>query len=256
MFKQVFLVLVLLISFNSFSQKCEIVQRSSFKHDYAIGFTYYVEDNIDTSKLFFVGLVKTTSSSRNEFVNPAITCLNSKTKELKGNAYKLKSYSLIDTTLVLVFDVYFASEKHISLMKAGGIKEKIILLNNDRDSVERTLVVNNKSYIIPNHKHFELSSFTKHVTLKLQNDSIYRGTSYNSQKNKRAVFLTIKKKDVVAAVKTGAAIGGVVGALVAREIAEGYPRNNDKNEIFEELNYNTGRILMNLYPVHQGTKIQ
>ena len=254
MIRSFFCALVLLNSFYSFSQKAEIIQRSSFKHNYAIGYCYYVEDNIDTAKLFFMGVIKTISSNKDEFIAPAITLLNSKTKELNGNAYKLKNHYAQDTTLTLMFDVYFAPEKHIELMKTASIKEKIVIFNNIKDSVNRTIIVNSAAYYFPRNKHFEIMTFDKDINLKLENDSAFKGTTERVRKNKKAVFLTIKRKNVAAAVATGGAIGGIVGAVIAYEIVEGYPRNNSKNEVFTQLNYNTGRILMSLYPVYQQIK--
>ena len=255
MIRSFFIVLVISIHFYSFSQKSEIIQRSSFKHNYAIGYCYYVEDNIDTSRLFFMGVVKVISSNKDEYVVPAITLLNSKTKELNGNSYKLRTYNSQDTTLTMLFDVYFASEKYIELMKTNAVKEKIVLFNNTKDSIIRTLIVNDILYNFPRDKHFEILTFNKDINLKLQNDSTLKGTTENIHKNKKAVFLTIKKKDTLTPVLVGGAIGGIVGAIIAKEIAEGYPRNNSNNEIFSQLNYNTGRILMNLYPLQQQIKV-
>ncbi len=251
MTRSLFFLLVLLNHFSSFSQKAEITYRSAFKHEYAIGYIYYVEDNIDTSRLFFVGIVEVISSRKDEYVPPAISLLNSKTKQLNGNAYKLKSYRSFDTTLILTFDVYFASEKSIELMKLYGSKQKIVIFNNVKDSINRILVINNKSFSFPKNKRFEILTSGKDVNLKLENDTVFKGTNENVGKNKRAVFLTIKKKNIAAAIATGGAIGGVVGAIVTKEIVEGYPRNNSDIEIFTPLNYNTGRILMNLYSLHQ-----
>jgi hypothetical protein len=255
MIRSLLFVLVLLIHFNLFSQKAEITFKSKFTHEYAIGYSYYVEDDIDTSKLFFVGIVEVISSKKDEYVSPAISLLNSKTKQLNGNAYRLKSYNIHDTTLILKFDVYFASEKSVGLMKLHGEKQKIVIFNNEKDSLNRILVVNNKSYSFPRNKRFEIFTSNKMVNLKLENDTIFKGTNQNVGKNKNSIFLTIKKKNVAAAIATGGAVGGVVGAIVMKEIVEGYPRNNSDIEIFTSLNYNTGRILMNLYPLHQQITI-
>jgi hypothetical protein len=262
MIKCVFSVLVLLNHFYSFSQRAEIIHQSSFKHEYAIGYSYYVEDNIDTSRLFFMGVVKTISSQRSEFLGDAISLLNSKTKQLNGNAYKLKTFSFQDTTLTLTFDVYFASEKYIALMKKSGVKEKIIVFNSSKDSVDRLIVVNKIPYYFPKEKRIEVLTCDEDVNLKLQNDTAFKGITENIHKSKKAVFLTISKKDVAKIIaiggtvggSMGGVIGGVVGVVVAKEIAEGYPRNNSDNEVFNQLNYNTGRVLMNLYPLHQQIK--
>jgi hypothetical protein len=262
MIKSIFSVLVLLNHFYAFSQRAEIIQQSSFKHEYAVGYSYYVEDNIDTSKLFFMGVVKTISSQKNEFLGDAVGLLNSKTKQLNGNAYKLKTFSFQDTTLTLTFDVYFASEKHIALMKKSGIKERIVLFDDTKDSTNRMLVVNKTPYYFPKNKRVEVLAHDEDVNLKLQNDSAFKGVTESIRSSKKAIFLTITRKDLVKVIAIGGAVGGsvggvvgsLVGVVIAKEIAEGYPRNNSDNEIFNQLNYNTGRILMNLYPLHQQIK--
>ncbi len=231
----------------SLAQRAEIIQRTSFSHDYVVGYSYYVEDNIDTARLFFLGIVKTVSSNRDDFASSVISRLNSKTKDLNGNAYKLKTFEMKDTTLTMFFDIYFAPEKHIDLMKINAVKEKIIIFNNTKDTSQRKLVINNKSYYFPRNKHFEIFTYNKDINLKLEVDSSFSGTTENISKNKKALFLSIKKKNTDTPVLIGGAIGGLVGAVIAKEISEGYPRNNPDNEVFSQLNYNTGRILMNIY---------
>ena len=49
-----------LVSNNFFSQKTEVVFKSSITHNYVIGNDYYVEDNIDTNKLLFMGIIRIT----------------------------------------------------------------------------------------------------------------------------------------------------------------------------------------------------
>lgn len=93
-----------------FSQRSEIVFQSKATHNYAIGKLFYIEDVIDTSRLMHMATIKITSSNQDFFVSKAHNLLEFKTKELNANSYKLKSYSTVDTTLIMLFDVYFASE--------------------------------------------------------------------------------------------------------------------------------------------------
>lgn len=236
------------ISNSVFSQKSEVVFRSLITHNYVIGNDYYVEDNIDTNKLLFMGIIQITVDNLDEFVADAQRVLKTKSKELNGNAYKLKHYVLQGTTLTLLFDVYFASEKQVDLIKRNSIKEKIIVFNNSKDTLQRLIIINNDKQFFAFNKRIEINGAGKEATLTLDSTVNWVNTVALIKEKKHARFFTIKLKDNLTPVIVGGALGGVVGAVIASGAVQ-KRKNKVQNEFFSSLNYNTGRILMEIYPL-------
>ena len=236
------------ISNNFFSQKTEVVFKSSITHNYVIGNDYYVEDNIDTSKLLFMGIIRVTVDNLDEFVADAQRVLKTKSKELNGNAYKLKQYVLQGTTLTLSFDIYFASEKQVDLIKRNSIKEKIIVFNNTKDTLQRLIIINNDRQFFAFNKRIEINGAGKEATLTLDSTINWVNTIKLIEENKHARFFTIKLRDNFTPIIVGSVLGGVVGAVIASGAVQ-KRKNKVQNEFFSSLNYNTGRILMEIYPL-------
>ena len=239
------------ISNNLLSQKSEVIFRSSISHNYVIGNDYYVEDNIDTTSLLFMGTIRFIVENLDEFVADAQRVLKTKSKELNGNAYKLKQYALQGTTLTLLFDVYFAPKKQVDLIKKNSIKEKIIVFNNTKDSLKRLIVINNQNQFFAFNKRIEIYGVGKEVTLTLDSTFNWVNTIEVIEENKHARFFTIKLKDNITPIIVGGALGGVVGAVIASSTVQKKRPNKIRNEFFSSLNYNTGRILMEIYPLEK-----
>jgi hypothetical protein len=229
--------LSLLYSICSFSQKSKIIYLSNLKHNYALGKDYYVEDAIDTTRLLFMGVIQITSSNQDAHIINANQLLKTKTKELNGNAYRLKSFETKDTTLTLLFDIYFAPDKQVELIKQNKIKEKIIVFNNYKDTNNRKIYVNNKKCFFKRNKSFVISKINSELQLKLDSAE-FASHSITLEKNETAIFYTIKLKDDLGPLLVGAALGVIVGAAIIIDV---------KYEGFSKLNYNTGRILMEIY---------
>lgn len=247
MFLRLILFLFITSFLSSFSQRSEVVFKSKVNHNYALGYDYYVEDYIDTSKLIFMGVLKIISSNQDILMVNSHQLLKTKTKELNGNSYKLKSFSKQDTTLTLLFDVYFAPDKQIDLIKKNRVKETIFVFNNIKDTIYRNLFVNNRAYLFKRNKHLEIFA-TGDNEFKLKLDSTNFVNQSNAlSKNQDALFFTIKLKDNLAPALIGGVLGGVIGAIVVSSLANKYI--NPENETISKINYNTGRILKEIYPL-------
>lgn len=244
-----FFVLFLFGVSSSFSQNAEIVLKSAYSHNYALGYCYYVEDNIDTSKLFFVGIVKITSSNQDARVVGATHLLKSKTKELNGNTYKLKSVVKQDTSLTMLFDIYFAPENQINIIKSSRLKNQIIVFNNIKDTLTRRLNINDSMYSFNRSKYLVIYTKNKNVKIKIDSGKVVR---YNDliKPGHSAEFITVKVNNSSKAVLYTTAIftGGMVGfavattteSLINKQIIPSF-------EYLSNINYNTGRILMSIY---------
>lgn len=248
------LFLLFFICGSLFSQRSEIVFQSKATHNYAIGKLFYIEDVIDTSRLMHMATIKITSSNQDFFVSKAHNLLEFKTKELNANSYKLKSYSTVDTTLIMLFDVYFASEKQIDLIEKNKISGKIILFNNIKDTILRTVYVNDSCTSFLRKKHLSISASTEQsISLRLvkRKDALEILTK-KIDKDNNALFYTIKLRDDSRAtpVMVGGAVGGVLGALLVAGTMQLMNKNTDPEyDRFSRLSYNLGRTLMEIYPI-------
>lgn len=249
-------VLFLLIFSNSFlfSQHSEVILKSKTSHDYAIGKLYYIEEAIDTSKLMFMATIKITSSNQDVFVSKAHNLLEYKTKELNANSYKLKSFSSIDTTLEMFFDVYFAPDKQIESVEKNRLTGKIILFNNIKDTIFRNVFVNDSSVAFLRKKHLSIGSSHSQKEFKVRlverKDALEILTK-TVKKDNTAFFYTIKLRDDSRSlpVIVGGAVGGIIGAVIVAGTMQLMNKNTDPEyDRFSRLNYNLGRLLMEIYP--------
>ena len=112
-------ILILIFStLTAFAQKSEIVFKSTVNHNYAIGNDYYVEDAVDTTRLLFMGIIKITCDNQDEFIADAQRILKTKAKEINGNCYKLKNFIIQESYISMLFDVYFAPETQVEIIKS------------------------------------------------------------------------------------------------------------------------------------------
>ncbi|HRG01384.1 MAG TPA: hypothetical protein PKZ75_09725 [Bacteroidia bacterium] len=250
-------VLFLLLFINNcfFSQRSEVVFQSKASHNYAIGKLFYVEDVIDTSRLMHMATLKITSSNQDVFVSKAHNLLEIKTKELNANSYKLKSFSLVDTTLIMFFDVYFAPEKQIELIEKNRILGKLILFNNIKDTIYRNVCVGDSCVVFSRKKYLSISASTnkKDISLRLvkRKDALEILTKTINKEN-AAFFYTVKLRDDSQSVPVmlGGALGGVLGALIVAETMQLMNKNTDPEyDRFSRLSYNLGRTLIAIYPL-------
>ncbi len=250
MIKNLFFVLVLSIHFYSFSQRSEIIQRSAVKHNYAIGYDYYVEDNIDTTRLLFMGVIQITTGNSDVSLVSATHLLKTKAKEINGNSYKLKNFLKRDTTLILLFDIYYASENQVNLIKQSRLKNQVIVFNNIKDTLTRRLTINDSMYSFNRSKYLVIDTKNKNVKIRIDSATTVR---YNDRikPGQIAEFITVKANNNAALLYSAAgATAGLVGVVIVAT-AEGLINKHVKpsNEFLSNMNYLTGRILMNIYPM-------
>lgn len=250
MFSRLILFFFIASFLSSFSQRSEIVFKSKVNHNYALGYDYYVEDNIDTTKLLFMGVLKIISGNQDVFVVEATHLLKTKAKELNGNSYKLKSFSKQDTTLTLLFDIYFAPENQVKLIKQSRLTSQVIVFNNIKDTLTRRLVVNDSMYSFNRSKCFLIETKNKNVKIKIDSAKTVR---YNDRikPGQPAEFITVKASNNTALIYVAAAVtGGLVGIAVASTTQALTNRQIIPSlEFLSNVNYITGRILMNIYPI-------
>lgn len=249
MIRSLFLVLVLLIHFYSFSQKAEVIQRSAVKHDYLVGYDYYVEDNIDTTRLLFMGVIQIVCGNSDVSLVSATHLLKSKAKQISGNSYRLKSFSKGDTSLVMLFDVYYASEKQIDLIRQNRLKNQLFVFNNIKDTLTRRLNINDSMYSFSRSKFLIINTNNKNVKIKIDSATTVR---YNDRikPGQIAEFITVKANNNAKLLySTVGATSGLAGlAVVLTTEAMMNKQLFPSTEFLSNINYITGRILMSIYP--------
>lgn len=247
----VLFLLVFYINF-SFSQKIEVVFKSKSSHNYAIGKHYYIEDAIDTSKLMFLATIKITSSNQDVFVSKSHNLLAFKAKELNANSYKIKSFSSVDTTLTIVYDLYFAPEKQIDLIKKNRIKERFVFFNNIKDTIYRTVFINHQAYSFSRKKHIQFKNvINREICFQL--DTLNNESKCKNMENEEDAFfysVKIKENAGVYFIPIGAAAPVFIVAAIATTAA-GLANKyiNPNQEKFTNISYNLGRVLMEIYPL-------
>ena len=251
-------ILILIFStLTVFAQKSEIVFKSTVNHNYAIGNDYYVEDAVDTTRLLFMGIIKITCDNQDEFIADAQRILKTKAKEINGNCYKLKNFIIQESYISMLFDVYFAPETQVEIIKSHSLKEKIIIFNSLKSSQNRLLIVNNNKQYFSKNKRLEIIA-TSQIELNLDTTNLplySRIKTVEMSKNKKVVFLTIKLRNDPAPAIVGGAIGGAIGAMIGNSVAK-KRKEEIRNEFFSNINYNTGRILMEIYPLDKQFSLE
>lgn len=245
------ILIIALFYFNfTFSQKSKIILQSNLKHNYAIGKDYYVEDAIDTTRLLFMGVIQITSSNQDALIVGGIHLLKTKTKELNGNGYRLKSFETKDTTIIMLFDIYFVPDKQVELIKINRLKNNIIVFNNIKDTLIRRLVVNETMYSFKRNKSILIETNNKNIQIKIDTAKTIR---YNDRIKQEQLteFLTVKPINTSALIYTGAAVtGGLIGIAVATTAdVLMYKNLLPSREFLSNLNYNVGRVLIEIYPL-------
>ncbi len=161
------LLLFLVFNFALYSQKSEVVFKSKIKHDYAVGNQFYLENNVDTNRLLFMGTIKITSSNQDILITNAVSLLKIKTNQLNGNVFKLKSFTKHDTTLNMLFDVYFAPFKQLDINDESKLKAKLYVFNNIKDSLQRRLNINNNNYNFKRTQCLEITPNVEKLEIKI-----------------------------------------------------------------------------------------
>lgn len=232
-----FLYLVFcLYTVQVFSQKSQIIENKNLNHNYALGKVYYLEDSVDTQKLPHAGKILITTGTRNQVISSSLQRLEYRAKEINANSYKLESFTIKDTTINMVFDCYFIGEKQIKNNLKHRLKNKLFITNNIFDTITRSLVVNANLLKLKCNNYFSYSfSSDTVISIKTNTESedvFSKELTYNED----AYFYTIGYKK-----------NYTIGALpyLAWYLTNKYALHNF--ERFYKLDYNSGRLLLEIY---------
>ena len=234
----------LFISLKIFSQKSEILVNKYLKHNYPIGNVYIIEKETDINKLLFAGEISIVTGKKSLTVKNALQRLEFKCKEVNANSYKLKSFQIIDTTLSMIFNAYFINEVQAKEMKSHKITKHLFIFHNSFDTIIRRIMINESSIILYPDSIVNVNfPYKRKIILKTSNVS-EQLIEKKLKSNNEACFISLGfKKNYFS--------GGIPYTI--------WYLNNKYNlhtfETFYNLDYNTGRLLIDIYPTMKQISI-
>ena len=230
------LLLLLFCCLNGFSQKSEILVNKNLKHNYPVGTVYILEQETDISRLLFAGEISLITGKKALTIKSALQRIEYRCKEINANSYKLKSFQVVDTTLSMIFDAYFINEPQVKTLKTQRVKNNLYIFHSSFDSIIRKISINDFEVNLYQDSVFNLALLNNRKivlkTSKLSEQLIEK----NFKTDNDAYFMCLgAKKNYIS--------GGIPYAI--------WYLNNKYNlhsfETFYNLDYNTGRLLIDIY---------
>ncbi|MBA3680537.1 MAG: hypothetical protein H0W73_05155 [Bacteroidetes bacterium] len=153
-------VLIFQISFTSFfSQSVEVVQQSTYKHDYFVTEMQYIEDVKDTFKLQFIATVKISGDHNNMLVSNWYNLIKAKGKSLGANLYFIKSFAENENTSEMIVKMYFTGVTYVKENKKRNDKNKIFIFNQQRGKNDTAFFyLNQKRVTIGPKKYYSIDT--------------------------------------------------------------------------------------------------
>ncbi len=235
---------LILLSINLFSQKSKILINNNIKHNYPLGRVYIIEKPFDTSKLLFAGEVSIETGTRCDRIQASLQRLEFRCKEISSNSYKLKSYQIVDTTLSMIFSCYFINEVQAQQMKLQKVNKQLFILHSSYDTLVRKIVINGKTVSLYQDSIISISVQNKcNLILKTAQESEQPiNKKLNADKEAMFIYIGFKKNYFYGAIPVAA------WYLTNKFILHTF-------ETFYDLDYNTGRLLLDLFPIAKEISI-
>lgn len=232
------------LSLKLFSQKSEILINKSLHHNYPIGTVYIIEKPTDKSRLLFAGEISIITGKKCLTIKSALQRLEYRCKEINANSYTLKSFQIVDTTLSMIFEAYFINESQVKVMNSQKIKNNLFVFHSSFDTIMRRIEVNeNEINLYPDS--------IACISITSNRNFIFKTSKFSEQlieksvkSNKEAFFTCI-------GLKKNYFSGGIPYAI--------WYLNNKYNlhsfETFYNLDYKTGRLLLDVFPTMKQISI-
>ncbi|MDP1801571.1 MAG: hypothetical protein Q8L81_09475 [Bacteroidota bacterium] len=229
-----FCVLIFHFFFHiSFSQSLEVLEQSTYKHDYFVTEMQYIEDVSDTSKLQFVATVKISGEHHNALLEQWYNLIKAKAKTLGANLYFIENFHEDENTSAIMVKMYFTGVNYMKENKKKNDKNRIFVFNQSHSK-------NDTAYFYLNQKRIEFDS-KKYFSIVTEPYKLYNVTltakrskrqNHSFPKDAVSVFYILPsgKKNVNDVTNTQSGINISIG----------------KNKPIE-VNYDLGRFLMEIY---------
>ncbi|MEO6303369.1 MAG: hypothetical protein ABIP51_09350 [Bacteroidia bacterium] len=218
-----------------FSQSAEILNVSSFKHDYFITDLQYVEALKDTANLQYIATLKISGIHNDILLEDWHLVLKTNAKRLGANLYYIESFNEDETNATMVLRLFFAGVNFMKANKAKANKNTIYIFNEGRSKDDTAyFYLNQKKIAFDPKKYYTINT----IPYKLYNISMTQKKA--AKKNKsfpkdaESVFyiLPLNKKSVI--------VNSVNNTTKPAAI-------RIKKTKPEECNYNLGRFFLEIY---------
>jgi hypothetical protein len=146
-------VLILAAPFY-FSQKVEVLQKSSYTHNYALGRFDFIEDDADTVGMKFIASIRVKYDAKLPPLHEFELC-KIKGKDLGGNCFRLKNYKELDSVASLTLDVWFAPDKKMETNEKKRMKGCALLFPSLRiTGHSATFYLNDQALSFPSTNYY------------------------------------------------------------------------------------------------------
>ena len=138
--------LLFLVTHAGRAQKVELLHRSAFRHNYAIGRFHYIEKAADTSRLKYVAKLRIHQENYPYIMSNFVERFKTEGKDLGANMFILDSFEARDSAITVTVRCYFAPEKFFDVNKANMDKSKIYVFSSERRAAyEQTVFINDSA---------------------------------------------------------------------------------------------------------------
>ncbi|MGZ3919529.1 MAG: hypothetical protein ACXVNM_02915 [Bacteroidia bacterium] len=217
------------------AQKIQVLDQSSFKHDYVVSSMVYLENLGDTVRGRYIATLRIHDKHEDEIIGNWINLMSMKSKELGGNIYYVSGYKEVDEYATLDIKVYFVGEKVLKNNKLLEIKNKAYVFNQSRRKTDSAYFFLDKNKTVFDSKKF--------YELNIEDGKIYTLEVMPHEKGGvKEMFVTRKS----------ASFYIIPDSKKQFTSQPGIPRTNGINIIIKrnrpfEIDYDLGRFLLAIY---------
>ena len=219
----------------SLAQNIEVMNISSYKHDYLVSDIQYLEDINDTSKIKFIAKIKISGAQENSITEHWLNLLNMQAKQVGANLFCIDSYFENGTNADVIVNFYFAGLNFMKVNKTKANKNTIYVFNQTREKNDTA-----SFYLNKNKVEFDAS---KYYTIETKPFQLYSISTNNNKtttvnesfpKDAASVYyiIPLNKKNIVQGNTT--------------VVINGLQINFKKNKPYE-CHYTYGRYVIEIY---------
>ena len=107
---KIIIFLISVLTTNLFGQKIEIINKSNYTHNYALGRFQYLENIKDTGRLKYIATLRVNVINHPGNIVGVINLIHIKSKDLGANGFFLDSFSEVDSSISMTIKTYFIYE--------------------------------------------------------------------------------------------------------------------------------------------------
>lgn len=248
-YKKFLFALITILCLTCYAQKVEILHRSDYRHNYAVGWFQYVEEAADTARLKYIATLRIRHDGFPYISALFAELFKTQGKDLGANMYRLASYEEIDSSIAITVRVYFAPEKFFAVNESKRKKGHIYIFSGERrPALEQYFSYNDSIIKFPSLKYYDLEPPDKSRVGVHPDGPRLPGlhrirTTFKAGKEARFMVVGNKMPNTVNYTLAMAAMF----ALTAQSPVIVIPLGKQNGRGMESLPYHQGRMLLDIY---------